>query len=94
MLPLPSWYLEHPRHEVVCTGDCTLSETAMKEMCQVRVHGNKSPNIPSKAKKGMCYRLREATATGPVRGGTGGGGEPMTISGSWENLYACEIDEQ
>lgn len=43
-------------------------------------------NIPNKAKKGICYRLREATATGPVRGGTGGGGEPMTISGSWENL--------
>lgn len=44
------------------------------------------PNISNKAKKGMCYRLREATATGPVLGGTGGGGEPMTISGSWENL--------
>lgn len=37
----------------------------------------------------MRYRLREVTATGPVLGGTGGGGEPMTISGSWENLYAC-----
>lgn len=34
----------------------------------------------------MRYRLREVTATGPVLGGTGGGGEPMTISGSWENL--------
>lgn len=67
----------------------------MKEICRVRVHGTKSyPDIPDKAKKGMCYRLREATATGPVRGGTGGGGEPMTISGSWENLYACERDKQ
>lgn len=43
-------------------------------------------NISNKAKKGMSYRLREATATGPVLGGTGGGGEPITISGSWENL--------
>lgn len=44
------------------------------------------PNISNKVKNGMHYRLREATATGPVLGGTGGGGEPMTISGSWENL--------
>lgn len=30
----------------------------------------------------VIYLLREATATGPVLGGTGGGGDPITISGS------------
>lgn len=59
----------------------------MKEVCLVGVHRSTSfPNINNKVDTGKLYLLREATATGPVRGGTGGGGEPMTISGSWENL--------
>lgn len=37
-------------------------------------------HIENKVK--AIYLLREATATGPVLGGTGGGGDPITISGS------------
>jgi hypothetical protein len=70
---------------------CTLSGAGYKGNLLVLLSIGPNPTGPNlfqmyQRKKGMCYRLREVTATGPVRGGTGGGGEPMTISGSWENL--------